>query len=329
MRKLFGMLSCILIILLAALPANAGDSEDIKDAFEHAEKSLLTVEGVAGVSYTESPPRIIVYIESEEYKDVVPQDIKGFKTEIRVSGKFMAFEPPQSDVAIQSIGILGGKRTSRVRPVVGGVSCGNPYITAGTLALVTDKGYILSNAHVIAMNMLGQFLPKYITPILQPGVADGGTSGDRIGYLYRYIKIRFGPKSLLFPNRADAAVGKMDSGIWWSPNRVLGTDDASEYSVDVYNYVNVNVGDAVRKSGRTTKVTTNEVIDTHATVIVWYGPRFACFKDQILVKQPFIQPGDSGSAVDKNGRLVGLVFAGSSVDAVVCKARYFWWLYRW
>ena len=32
--------------------------------------------------------------------------------------------------------------------------------------------------------------------------------------------------------------------------------------------------------------------------------------------------GDSGSAVDKNGNFVGLLFAGSDVNTIVCKAQY-------
>lgn len=85
----------------------------------------------------------------------------------------------------------------------------------------------------------------------------------------------------------------------------------------------MNVGDSVRKSGRTTGVTTSTVYDTDATVKVWYtSSKWAIFYDQILVYQPFIESGDSGSLVDKGGAFVGLAFAGSSSTAVVCKAKY-------
>jgi hypothetical protein len=84
----------------------------------------------------------------------------------------------------------------------------------------------------------------------------------------------------------------------------------------------VGVGDAVRKSGRTTGVTNSTVYDTSATVKVWYSSKWAVFYDQILVKQPFVESGDSGSPVDKDGKFVGLAFAGSSSVAVVCKAKY-------
>ncbi|MCL0057774.1 hypothetical protein M1N05_01720 [Dehalococcoidales bacterium] len=62
--------------------------------------------------------------------------------------------------------------------------------------------------------------------------------------------------------------------------------------------------------------------DTSATVRVWYAPdKGAIFYDQILVAQPFIKSGDSGSLVDKGGGFVGLAFAASDVIAVVCKAK--------
>jgi hypothetical protein len=65
------------------------------------------------------------------------------------------------------------------------------------------------------------------------------------------------------------------------------------------------------------------VIDVNATVKVWYSTsKWAVFYDQILVKQPFLESGDSGSPVDKGGMFVGLAFAGSSSTAVVCKAKY-------
>jgi hypothetical protein len=67
------------------------------------------------------------------------------------------------------------------------------------------------------------------------------------------------------------------------------------------------------------------VIYTNASVAVDYGDRSAYFVDQIVVGQEdwsFAKPGDSGSAVDKDGEFVGLVFAGSPSRAVICKAEH-------
>jgi len=193
---------------------------------------------------------------------------------------------------------------------------------AGTLGLIV-KGpggdyYILSNAHVIAMNNKAQFLPLG-TAVLQPGTYDGGTVDDKVGELYKYIKITFGPKG---KNYADAAIAKITintSG--YLVGEALDGDNQNTYTIS--GTTEVSVGEYVRKSGRTTGVTINAVFDTSATVKVWYTlSKWAIFYDQILVKQPFIQSGDSGSPVDKDGAFIGLAFAGSDTTAIVCKAKY-------
>jgi len=79
----------------------------------------------------------------------------------------------------------------------------------------------------------------------------------------------------------------------------------------------------VRKSGRTSGVTQEQVYRTNASVIVDYGSgKQAYFVDQIMIFQPFSQGGDSGSMVDKDGKFAGLVFAGSADYSIVCKANY-------
>jgi hypothetical protein len=322
--------SLILLTLLFCSFAFVGvggvQAKDIKEARKHAEEMLLPLEGIAGISHREDPPRIIVYLEHEKYKDKVPNEIDGFKTEVIVIGKVKALSLLQLEE--ESYTFSGSvSRTTRVRPIVGGISIGVPEDAfggkmAGTLGLIV-KGpdnayYILSNAHVIAMNSKAQFLPLG-TAVLQPGTYDGGTTEDKVGELYSYIKITFGPKG---KNYADAAIAEIATGIDYVVSEVLGGDNQNT-TYTISGTTDVSIGDYVRKSGRTTGVTTNTVFDTSATVKVWYTQsKWAVFYDQILVNQPFIESGDSGSPVDKGGAFVGLVFAGSSSTAVVCKAKY-------
>jgi len=301
-------------------------ASNIREARRRAEDKLLPLEGVAGISHREDPPRIIVYLEHEKYKDRVPDKIDGFKTEVVVIGKIKALSLLQLEEAKPSHTYSESvSRTGGVRPIVGGISLGVPEEAyggkmAGTLGLVV-KGpgegyYILSNAHVIAMNSKAQFLPSG-TAVLQPGTYDGGTSEDKVGELYKYIKITFGPRG---KNYADAAIAKITISNYLV-GEVLGVDNQNTYVIS--GTTEVSIGDTVWKSGRTTGVTTSTVFDTSATVKVWYTlSKFAIFYDQILVYQPFIESGDSGSPVDKEGAFVGLVFAGSSTTAVVCKAQY-------
>jgi hypothetical protein len=300
-------------------------ASSIKEARKHAEEMLLPLEGIAGVSHREDPPRIIVYLEHERYKDKVPDKIDGFKTEVVVTGKMKALSLFQLEERIKPSYAYSESvsRTAKVRPIVGGISLGVPEEAyggkmAGTLGIITKDDYILilSCAHVIAMNSKAQFLPLG-TAVLQPGTYDGGTVEDKVGELYKYIKITFGPKG---KNYADAAIAKITTSEYLVGG-VLDSDNQNTYTIS--SMTEVSIGDSVRKSGRTTGVTINTVFDTDATVKVWYTlSKWAIFYDQILVNQPFIESGDSGSPVDKGGAFVGLAFAGSSSTAVVCKAKY-------
>jgi hypothetical protein len=303
-------------------------ASNVREARKRAEEMLLPLEGIAGVSHREDPPRIIVYLEHERYKDKVPDNIDGFKTEVVVIGKIKALSLLQLEEVKPSYTYPEPvSRTAKVRPIVGGISLGVPVEAyggkmAGTLGLVVqgpeEYYYILSNAHVIAMNSKAQFLPLG-TAVLQPGTYDGGTIDDKVGELYQYIKITFGPKG---KNYADAAIAKITITNYLA-GEVLDSDNLNTYTITISGAAEVSIGDSVRKSGRTTGVTTNTVFDTDATVKVWYtSSKWAIFYDQILVNQPFIESGDSGSPVDKDGAFVGLAFAGSSSTAVVCKAEY-------
>ena len=321
------ILLAFLLCSFAFVNVNGVQASNIREARKHAEEMLLPLEGIAGISHREDPPRIIVYIEHEKYRGNVPDEIDGFKTEVIVIGKVKSLSLLQLEERVKPSYTYSEpvSRTARVRPIAGGISLGVPEEAyggkmAGTLGLVV-KGpggyyYILSNAHVIAMNSKAQFLPLG-TAVLQPGTYDGGSISDKVGELYSYIKITFGPKG---KNYADAAIAKITISDYLA-GEVLGSDNQNTYTIN--GTAEVNIGDSVRKSGRTTGVTVNTVFDNGATVKVWYTlSKWAIFYDQILVNQPFIESGDSGSPVDKDGAFVGLAFAGSSSTAVVCKAKY-------
>jgi hypothetical protein len=321
------VLLTLLLCSFAFMGVIGVQASNIKEARKHAEEMLLPLEGVAGVSHREDPPSIIVYLEHERYKDKVPDKIDGFKIKVVVIGKIKALSLLQLEERIKPSYTYSGSvsRTVAVRPIVGGISLGVPEEAyggkmAGTLGLVMQgpEGvyYILTCAHVIAMNSKAQFLPLG-TAVLQPGTYDGGTIDNKVGELYKYIKITFGPKG---KNYADAAIAKITITDYLV-GEVLGSDNQSTYTIS--STAEVKVGDSVRKSGRTTGVTFSNVYDTGATVKVWYtSSKWAIFYDQVLVYQPFIESGDSGSPVDKGGAFVGLAFAGSSSTAVVCKAKY-------
>jgi len=326
-RKSLLFLTAVLVgaLFLSSIPASfgeqPGDGKSLAEARKALEQELsaLAGAGFVGIADSEAENEVIVFVEDEQARQRVPHSFKGYTVRTEVTGKIQTF----STQVVQPLTDVSAERQDEVSPMVGGISLSgyvrrgmgiHPY--AGTLGMVTYDNKILSNAHVIATNPdTGEFLDTG-TPIIQPGSYDGGTLNDRVGALEAYIPIDFASDA---KNYADAAIGSIDGGVEASPGEQFC--EVGNYWIE--GWTEVSKGDIVRKSGYTTGVTTGEVIHTNVSVVVWYGDQSAYFVDQIVVTQDnwsFAAPGDSGSAVDKDGEFVGLVFAGSESSAVISKA---------
>jgi hypothetical protein len=258
-------------------------------------------------------------------EDLVPRALGGVKTDVVETGVLRAFQ-------------LGPR--DRWRPVVPpGVSLGHYRITAGTFGCLVRRGgevFILSNNHVLADVNHGQQGDN----ILQPGPADGGTAGDPIATLADYVPLDFGTAppecsvaewSARLLNTIAGAFGsshqlravKQTAGV----NRVDAALARPLFPDLVDNeilYIGVptgvgaaTLGTEVQKTGRTTGHTRGTITQIDATLRVDYEGSPALFTGQ-LVAGPMSQPGDSGSAVlDMDGRVVGLLFAGSDAVTIV------------
>jgi len=329
-KKLLLFLALVLVgaLLFSVIPASAGENpgrgKSLAEARSALERELLSLAGAGfvGIAHSEAEGEVIVFVEDEQTKQRVPRSFNGYAVRTEVTGKIQAL----STQVAESLDDVSEKRQDEVRPLVGGTSLSayvtkgqGIYLYAGTLGMVTYNDKVLSNAHVIAMNPnTGAFLPTG-TPILQPGTVDGGRLLDeRVGELQAYIPINFTPG---VKNYADAAIGSIDYGVEASYGEQF--DEGGNYWIE--GWTEVSQGDIVRKSGRTTGVTTGEVIHTNVSVTVNYGDQPAYFVDQIVVAQEnwsYASPGDSGSAVDRNGEFVGLLFAGTADCVVICKAEH-------
>ena len=254
-------------------------------------------------------------------RDSIPVMIDGVLTDVVETGPFRAWQ----------------SRTGRHRPAPGGVSIGHRAITAGTLGCLVmkdGKPVLLSNNHVLANSNDAQVGD----PILQPGPIDGGkVADDHLADLEAFVPIQFNqpePPSdcptangvIRFLNAVcrmissntryriialQAEENLVDAAI----ARPLDPADLTGEIVEIgpiQGLGEATLGTAVKKSGRTTGLTTGEVQQIQVTADVQYGPgKVARFTDQLLAG-PMSQGGDSGSAVlDSNDRLVGLLFAGS------------------
>jgi hypothetical protein len=325
---LFAALVLVGALLFGSVPAwareNPGQVKSLTQARQNLEQVLLPLAGAGfvGIAQCESDGEVVVFVEDEQSKDKVPHSFEGYTVRTEVTGKIQAF----SNQVIECLTDVSEERRGEVRPLVGGTSL-SAYVTegaliygyAGTLGMVTYDDKILSNAHVIAMHPeTGEFL-DIGTPIVQPGTGDGGEPlEEQVGELEAYIAIDFDPDA---ENYADAAIGRIDIGISGS----AGEEFCEEGNYWVEGWTGVSIGDTVRKSGRTSGVTTGEVTHTNASFVVDYDGKSAYFVDQIAVAQDnwsFSGPGDSGSGVDKGGEFVGLIFAGSENFVVICKAEH-------
>ncbi len=222
-------------------------------------------------------------------------------------------------------------------PAPGGVSAGHVGVTAGTLGMWvidptdgTFKG--ISNNHVFANSNDA----TKGDPIMQPGPLDDPQSkGYVLGRLDRFVPIHFegeesecgvagavvaatntvatvsrrqtrlqAVKPAAAKNYCDAALcAPLDASV--IDNRILELQHISGVGES-------QLGESVRKSGRTTGLTSGRVVVMEATVTVDYGGgRTAIFDDQVITT-PMSAGGDSGSIiVNSEGFVIGLLYAGS------------------
>jgi hypothetical protein len=128
-----------------------------------------------------------------------------------------------------------------------------------------------------------------------------------LGSKHRLETLRANPQAV---NLVDAAVGR-------PLNEADVLDEILEIGV-VQGTLEAALGLPVRKSGRTTELTTGQITLLNATVDVSYGPgRTARFENQ-LVAGAMSQGGDSGSLLVAADELkaVGLLFAGSDQTTI-------------
>lgn len=225
--------------------------------------------------------------------------------------------PEQVDgvpVDVEAVGYprkLAVRQRGRFRPVIGGVSTGLTasevgYRYAGTLGvLVIDSDddrtiYGLSNNHVLA----DENRARDGATVLQPATIDAGTGRDAIGFLDRYVPLRFDNRQ----NWMDAALAVVDVRI---DRTIADVGAPTGTGTPVLNSL-------VRKSGRTSGLTEGIVRAVQFDVFnVEYDGGMVRVDDCIVIEGTngsFSRPGDSGSVVvDAAGKVVALLFAGSDV----------------
>jgi len=221
-----------------------------------------------------------------------------------------SYGPSQLPAPAELEDLVGLERTTSFDPLVGGISVGNPRVTAGTLgAIVWDRSdcavSLISNWHVLA----GADAAVAGEAIYQPGVADGGTAADTVATLTRFR----------LDADMDAAIARLNGARGYSRD-IIGLNPIP--GID-----NPALGMNVTKSGRTTGETQGVIDGISFSGTINYpnhGPN--TFHDQIhIVPRPpwpavdyeVSRGGDSGSVWinEATGRAVGLHFAGETDPA--------------
>jgi hypothetical protein len=268
----------------------------------------------------------------------IPPEIEGIPTDVQQTGSIhvMIILPDQAGSLPEP-----GPHTERHRPYPGGVSIGHNQITAGTLGCMVKKEgkiFILSNNHVLANS-------NNASPgdaIIQPGVYDGGNvEQDVVAGLYEFIPVSF---------ENDGEKHKIPKGLkwvtWFLSRLVRGNTNRYTHTTQpVYNLVDCaiagpvppadclneimkvgkikgiaegSLGTRIKKSGRTTGITSGSIEQVEVTVRVNFGGgRTAFFSDQYIAGA-MSKGGDSGSVIlDRENRAIGLLFAGSPNSTII------------
>jgi hypothetical protein len=221
-------------------------------------------------------------------------------------------------------------KARQTRPIPLGVSGGNAsdiangFCCGGTLgALVTDgtNQFILSNTHVFAGDIVAGGNNRIAgsgDDIDQSGLIDVGCqyiAADIVADLTDWAP--FGAFNI------DAAIAKARANQVRSDGAILEIGPIANTTAAAF------VGQAVKKSGRTTGLTRSSISGLNATITVGYTDECAGsdltvqYTGQILIGNKgsrFLNSGDSGSLmvedVATNPRAVGLLYAGSSSIAI-------------
>jgi hypothetical protein len=315
-------------LLAAASPDDLTmDNPKVKEVIavqEQFTKDLMAQPEILGTAVGQDADGEIVlaiYVNSEaknvgEVMRALPPTLKGKRIRPELTEPFRAMKGKPGGTAVshtakQTAPILLGTSGGWGKDIANGYCCG------GTLGSLVTKGgnqYILSNYHVFE----GDGAPKG-SPVIQPGLIDVNCSASGA----QEVATTSGIKSLPSSN-VDAAIALVNPNMVSADGAILEIGTISATTAPAF------VGQAVKKSGRTTGLSRSTVAGLNGTVSIQYESSCAgaasfvhTFTGQILINNrgtKFLNSGDSGSLmvedVSTNPHAVGLLYAGSSTIAI-------------
>jgi hypothetical protein len=295
---------------------------------------LIKLPGVLGTAIgleDSGQTALVIYVDQDSpfRGDIIrglPPQMRGIEVKVELTQKFRAFagKPPGaggggglSHTAKQALpiqlGTSGGWRTD----LANGYCCGG---TLGSLIQANGVQYILSNYHVFESDIVpggNGIVATTGNNIIQPGLIDVGCNANNALNVATLVKL-----SSLPGNNVDCSVARVNPGM--VSGAILEIGIISSATVDA------SLNQGVKKSGRTTGLSSSKVSGLNATISVAYENECAgaaaftkTFTGQIVIANSgskFLNSGDSGSLmvenVTTNPRAVGLLYAGSSTSAI-------------
>jgi len=293
----------------------------VADVQERHTTDLMSVPGVVGTATSvDANGHLAVMVMTDHALGAgrLPASVEGVPVFEEVTGKIVAMS-------------VADHQAKQAPPIQMGTSGGwrydlaNGYCCGGTLGSCVKKGttqYVLSNYHVLEADIVSGGngrIAQAGDPVVQPGLIDVNCTAANA----QNVASLSGIKSLPSSN-VDCAIASVISGQVRTDGSILEVGTISATTVAA------SVGQAVKKSGRTTGLSRSTVTGLNATVSVQYenecagGNSFVkTFTGQIVIKNRgsrFLNSGDSGSLmvqdVSTNPKAVGLLFAGSSTSAI-------------
>ena len=286
-------------------------------------RDLIRIPGILGTAVgldDKDAPALIVYVDQDspsraEIVRSLPPQLRGVGVRVEPTQKFRAF----ANTAKQTVPIQLGTSGGWSYDLANGYCCGG---TLGSLIQVNGVQYIMSNYHVLESDIVSGGNLRVSTlgdSVIQPGLIDVGCNSANAQSVGTLVKL-----SSLPDFNVDVSIAQASSGMVSTNGSILGIGTISKTTLAP----KLKMG--VKKSGRTTGLTSSTISGLNATISVTYenecagGTAFThTFTGQIVISNRghrFLDSGDSGSLmvenVTTNPRAVGLLYAGSSSSAI-------------
>src|SRR5438876_7305538 len=307
-----------------AIRAALAAQDEVTDEWMKQPEVLGTSVGVT----SGGTPALTVYIDRDatnagQVIRNLPQSVRGIGVDIHLTDKFRAMKGnphnQTSHTALQTPPIQLGTSGGWSKDLANGYCCGG---TLGSLVSIGGVQYILSNYHAFESDIVSggnNTTAQTGDPIIQPGLIDVNCNVNNAQTVGTLVK-----RSSLPGSNVDCSTAQVVPGMVSTDGAILEIGTISHLTTSAF------INQAVKKSGRTTGLSRSSVSGLNATISVTYDNECAggmaftkTFTGQVVIKNrgsKFLNSGDSGSLmvedVTTNPRAVGLLFAGSSTDAI-------------